>query len=264
MLPRLALVVIGLSGCPRLLPLDYGTDGPAADGPALIKRIEFADAQVIAVQGDAKLFVDTEQGKGSVSLFVAVLHPAQLHIEQLDFFGRPEGVLVSDGERFGLYDGRQRKFFRGPATAQNLGRFVPIALPPRELASLLLGRVPRVPPISSTLTVDEARRVYGLTITRGQVTQHLDVQPGTHRVLRSRVDGLKTYEIDADEVTAYGSASLAKKLVLNAPSAKTRVELTWKDIVVNETPAVTLFELEPPEGVPVIEVGPTGEAVTAP
>jgi hypothetical protein len=257
------LILVGLSACPRLPPLDYGKDGPAKDAADLLKRIEVAESQVFAVKGDAKLVVDSEQGKGSVSLFVAVVHPARLHIEQLDFFGRPEGVLVTDGEQFGLYDGKQRKFFRGPASAQNLARFVPIALPPRELAALLLGRVPRLPPETSAMTVDEPSRSYQLSLTRGAITQRLSVATGTHRVTRSRVEGLDTYAIDADEVTAFGGATLPRRIVLEAPKAKLTVELLYRDITVNEAPELTLFELEPPEGIPVVEVQANGQAVDA-
>jgi hypothetical protein len=257
----LITVVLGLSACPRLPPLDYGKEGPAKDGAELLKRVEFADAQVISVRGDAKLIVEAPQGKGSVSLFVAVMHPAQIHIESLDFFGRPEGILVSDGERFGLYDAKQRKYFRGPASAENMARFVPIALPPRELAALLMGRVPRVPPESTELSIDEPTRTYRLALKRGAVTQRLAVSTGTHRVTSSRVEGLATYAIDADDLTAFGGTTLARHLTLDAPSAKTKVELLYKDITVNETPEITLFELEPPEGIPVVEVQANGQAV---
>ncbi|MDP3501874.1 MAG: DUF4292 domain-containing protein [Myxococcales bacterium] len=258
------LLSTALFACPRLPPLDYGKDGPAKDGADLLKRIEFADAQIFSVKGDAKLIVESPQGKGSVSLFIAVLHPAQLHIEQLDFFGRPEGVLVTDGERFGLYDAKQRKYFRGPASVENMARFVPIALPPRELASLLLGRVPRVPPESTELTIDEPTRTYGLSLKRGAITQRLNVSTGTHRVTKSRVEGLNTYAIDTDDLAVYGAATLPRHLTLDAPSAKTKVELLYKDIVVNEAPEVTMFEIEPPEGIPVVEVQANGQAVPVP
>jgi hypothetical protein len=255
------LILVGLSACPKLPPLDYGVDGPARDAADLLKRIEVAETQVISVKGDAKLVIDSDQGKGSVSLFVAVLHPARLHIEQLDFFGRPEGVLVTDGEQFGLYDGKERKYFRGPASPQNLARFLPIALPPRELAALMLGRVPRLQAESSTMSVDEASRSYQLTLRRGPITQRLNVSTGTHRITRSRVEGADLYAVDSDALTSFGAATLPRRIVLEAPRAKLTVELLYKDITVNEPPELTLFELEPPEGVPIVEVQANGQAV---
>ncbi len=257
----LLLVLAGTLGCPRLPPLDYGKDGPALDAADLLKRIAVSESQVFSVKGDARLLVDSPQGKGSVSLFVAVLHPAFIHIEQVDFFGRPQGVMVTDGERFGLYDAQQGKYFRGPASVANLARFLPIALPPKELAALLLGRVPRVPGEASDFSIDEPTRSYRLALTRGAITQRLLVSTGTHRVTQSRISGTDTYAIDADEVTSFGAAELPKHLVLDALTAKTKVELFYKDITVNETPEVTLFEIEPPENVPVVEVQADGREV---
>jgi hypothetical protein len=60
-------------------------------------------------------------------------------------------------------------------------------------------------------------------------------------VTKSRVEGLNTYAIDADDLTGYGPATLPKHLTLDAPSANTKVELLYKDITVNEAPEVTMM-----------------------
>jgi hypothetical protein len=251
-----------LCGCPRLPPLEYGKDGPAQDAADLLKRIEVAELSVFSVKGDARLVVDSPQGKGSVSLFVAAMHPSMLHIEQLDFFGRPEGVLVTDGVRFGLYDGRERKYFQGPASAHNMGRFIPLSLPPKELTALLLGRVPRVPAErTSELRVDEASRSYSVSLHHQAVTQALAVSIGTHRVVRSRVTGVKTYAFDAEDLTSFGAATLPRHLTLEASESRLKVELIYKDITVNEAADLTLFDLSPPEGVSVVEVKDDGQVV---
>jgi hypothetical protein len=37
------------------------------------------------------------------------------------------------------------------------------------------------------------------------------------------------------------------------------VELTWKDVTLNEAPDLSMFELEAPEGVPVVELDAQGK-----
>ena len=118
-----------------------------------------------------------------------------------------------------------------------------------------------MPGEASGFSIDEATRSYRLALTRGAITQRLLVSTGTHRVTQSRITGADTYAIDADEVTSYGAAELPKHLVLDALTAKTKVELFYRDITVNETPEVTLFEIEPPENVPVVEVQADGREV---
>lgn len=262
-LALLPLAVGLLAGCPRP-HLDFGKDGEAKSAEELLKRVAQAEAQVVALKGDGKLYVDSPQGKGSVGLFVAVAHPAFIHIEQLDFFNRPQGVLVTDGQDFGLYDAKEGKYFRGPASPANLGRFLPVVLPPAELTALMLGRAPRLPPESSELSVDEKLGVYVLTLKRGAVTQTLHVQPPSHRVVKSTVQGITAYDVEFGDIADYGAVTLPRKIQLVAPSAKTTVELTWKDVTVNEPPDLTLFDLSPPEDVPVVDVDAQGNPRAAP
>lgn len=250
-----------LTGCPRL-PVNFGPQGEAHTAREVLKRVELAESSVISIKGDARLGIDAPSGKGSVTLFVAVAHPNLMHLEQLDFFGRPQGVLVTNGERFGLYDAQAGKYFRGPATATNLGRFLPVVMPPGELVALLLGRVPRVDTDELKLRFDDQRGGYEVTLTKGPITQTVVVKPPEDRVVKSSVVGLNAYDLDLGEVTALGGGgSFAKRVQLTFAHAKTSVELTWKEFEVNQPADLSMFELEAPEGVPVVEVDAQGRPV---
>lgn len=252
-----------IQACPRL-PVDFGKDGEAKSPAELIKRIDLAEAAVVGLKGDGKLVVDAPQGKGSVAIFVGVQEPASVHLEQLDFFGKPQGVLVTDGKQFGLYLAEENRYYRGPASAPNLARFLPVVLPPEELAALLLGRVPRLPAEAQELRFEPEQGVYVLTLHRGAATQTLVVQPPTHRVIKSLVQGVRAYDLELGEVTAYGGVTVPKKLILDVAHAKTHLELTYKDITVNEPPDASLFDATPPEGMPVVEVDEKGVPREAP
>ncbi len=253
----LTLCALALSACPKA-PLSFGKDGEAHTAEELLKRVDLAESQVIGLKGDARLAVDSPQGKGSVSLFLGVFHPAYIHLEQLDFFGKPQGVLTTDGELFGLYDAQSGQYFHGPATAPNLGRFLPLVLPPRELAMLLLGRVPRMPFDSATLELDRDARVYVLTLHQGPAIQTLHVDPVSSRVVKSHVVGVAAYDVECADLETVSGVVYPKRVVLDAADAHTRIELHTKDIALNETPDMTLFDLAAPEGVPVVEVDERG------
>lgn len=248
--------LVALTGCPR--HLDFGKDGEPTSAEDVLKRVDFAEAQVHSVKGDARLGVDSPQGKGSVTLFVAVQEPTSIHIEQLDFFGRPQGSFITDGVRFGLF--AEGKYFHGPATASNLGRFLPVVLPPRELAAIMLGRAPRLAAEHAEFHLDERTGQFVVTLTRGELTQTLWVEPPSYRVVKSEAKNLAAYGLTFGEVTDYGPLSLPKFAAIDATSANTAVELHWKDIAVNEPPDEALFDLSAPEGVPVIEVDGDGAA----
>ena len=253
--------VLALTACPKRIA-DFGKDGEPRSAEELLKRINVAESQIYALKGDAKLIVDAPQGKGAVTLFAAVTHPAYIHIEQLDFFGRPQGVLVTDGTRFGIYMAQEGKYYRGPATAANLARFLPLVMPPAELAAVMLGRAPRIPPESLEMRFDDEVQQLVLVIIRGKVRQTLHVQPPSYRVVKSTAENLNAYDLEFENLSIENGVTLPRHSTLVAPLAKTKMELVWKDVTVNEAPDLTLFELEPPEGIPVVEVGADGLPVT--
>ncbi len=238
--------------------VDFGAHGQQKDVEALEALTAAAEESVYAVKGEAKLKLDTPQAKGGVTLFVAVSHPALIHLESLDFFGRPQAVLVSDGARFGLYRADEGRYYRGPATAANLGRFLPVALPPRELTALLLGRAPRIPHESGELAFLPEAGTYRVTLHEGGVTQTLRVDPKSYRVLDSQVAGVNTYSLVFEGLETSRAGVFPRRIALRTPAAEQTVELRYTDIEVNEAPDLTLFELEPPGGSRVVEVDEAG------
>lgn len=263
MVPQRNLVLIcstlALAACPRHLA-EFGKDGEPKSAQELLSRIGFAESQVYSLKGDAKLIVSSPRGKGALTLFAAVAHPALVHLEQLDFFGRPQGVLITDGDRFGLYTSQDGgRYYRGPASPANLGRFLPLLMPPGELAALMLGRVPRIPADSLQMRFDDALQLLVLEMIRGEVRQTLHVQPPSYRVVRSTVENLDAYELEYGDLSVEGGLTVPKRLLLDAKSANTSLELKWNEVAVNQAPDLTLFELEPPEGVPVVEVDANGD-----
>lgn len=265
MMPRFRTALFGcalltLAACPKRA-VDFGKDGEPRSAEDLLNRVNWAEKQVFALKGDAKLFVDSPQGKGAVPVFAAVSHPAFIHLEQFDFFGRPQGVLVTDGARFGLYLAQEGKYYRGPASPANLSRFLPVVMPPAELAAVMLGRAPRIPRGSVEMSFDPTLEAYVLVITQGDVRQTLHVKPPSYRVIKSTAENVVAYSLSFGALVTEGTATVAKELTLDAQSAKTKVEWGWKEVTVNEAPDLTLFEMEPPEGIPVVEVDENGVSI---
>ncbi len=239
------------SACPHR-PVDLGKDGAPTSAEDLLKRVESAEAQVTSINGDAKLFVDSPQGKGAVDLFLAVAQPASLHIEQLDFFGRPQAVMMTDGHAFGLF--QDGKFMRGTATPENLSRLLPIVLPPQELAAVMLGRAPRIAHESLEMRFDDRSQHFMLMLKRGAAVQTLEIAPPSYRVVHSSAKGFDAYELGFSDITDQNGVSLPKSVTLNAASAKTKLELTLKTVTLNEEPDPSMFVPEPPGDVPVIDI----------
>ncbi len=259
---RTAVVVtlfLGLTGCPRAVPLDFGVNGEPKSVDDVLTRVDMAELSITSLKGDARLKVKLDDKGGSTGVFVAVADPAFIHLEILDFFGRPQSVLSTDGRVFGLYDGQQNRFFRGPATAENLGRALPVTMPPPQLAALLLGRVPRLEGAKAEMIFDREHGVFVVTLTRDDAQQRLEVAPPSYRVIKSAITAEQGYSVAFSELDQVGAYVLARHAVLEAPG--THLELSYKDVELNVKPDPALFAPAAPENVPQVELDGSGHEI---
>ncbi len=257
----LKVACLCLAGCPHRV--DFGKEGEIKEASQLLALTSAAEAQVFGVKGESKIRVDSPATKGVLTLFVAVTHPCLIHLESLDFFGKPTAVLVSDGQRFGLFQAEEGKYYRGPASPQNISRFLPVVMPPEELTALLLGRAPRIPAEQAELSFDGEAKAYRVILKKGVVTQTVWIHPAHHRVIRSEVRGVAAYDLLFENIERVGEVTYPRKVVLSAQAANTRLELLYKDVEVNAPPDLTLYALEPPAQVPIVEVDALGNPTPA-
>jgi outer membrane lipoprotein-sorting protein len=244
------------SACPKRL--EFGPEGRIDDADVLYKHVRERQSQVVTLEGDSKLHVDSPQGSGTLSMFVAISRPSLLHLETFDFFNRPVASLVSDGQRFGLYQSQGNTFYQGPASPENVSRFLPVVLPSEELVMVMLGQAPLLPPERMTLELNEKERVYVLTLFRGPARQTLRVDPKYLRIVKSQVTGVPGYDLAFDDFKQRGDLLFPGKVELTAAVADTKLELRYQQVTLNGRPDLTLYELAPPEGAKVVEVDERG------
>ncbi|MCI0571929.1 MAG: DUF4292 domain-containing protein [Myxococcaceae bacterium] len=248
------------AGCPRRL--EFGPEGPLDDPRAVLSRVDAADARVQALTSEGKLTVDSPQARGTLGVFVAVARPSLLRVELFDFFGRPQGLLVVNADRFGFYSAQENRFFTGPASSENVSRFLPLELPTRELVPLLLGEAPRLSTDELGLRVSQEALAYVVRLSAGKAVQELYVHPRFFRALRSEVKGMAAYDVAFDDFVQEGDIAFPRHLVLASQAAKARLELRYSDLTLNPQPDPSLFEIVAPPDVPVLEVDERGVPVT--
>lgn len=249
------------SACPKRI--EFGPEGELTDASVVYQRVRENQDNILTLEGDSKLRVESPQGSGTLSMFVSVTRPALLHLETFDFFNRPVASLVSDGKGFGLYQTETNTYYQGPASPENVSRFLPVVLPNQELVAIMLGQVPLIPPERMTLELDRKEGVYVLTLHRGPATQVLQVHTKYLRVLKSQVRGVPGYDLGFDDFQEKGTLIFPGKVELVAEQAKTKLQLRYQQISLNGRPDLTLYELLPPEGAKVVEVDERGQELPA-
>lgn len=230
--------------------------GPPPDAATLLARVEKAHALPDTLSCDARASVDAPERGGRYSLHVLVKRPASIRIEAILPTGDPGAVLVAERGRFALLDLRNNVFYRGPATPRNLSRLLPVPFAPDELVSLLTGAMPALPFVEgissardgNALVLRFAGRDLAQEVALGQDLRLL-------RVRRTTARGDLLWEVTLDEhEDDSGGAQVPKLLHLDAPGARTRVDLRLRNLVSNRPPAAGAFVLNPPKGTRIEEV----------
>ena len=250
-----ASLALVLAGCPphRVTP---PKEGETAD--AVLARLEAAEGKVQRARGEGRLKAEGKDGKLLVTVFAAAEAPASVHLEQLDFFGRPLVVLASDGAHFTLFDGQKGKWYRGPATAQTMARFFPVALSPPELAALLLGNAPRPKPTEPpTLTIE--KDLSKLTLVSAARTDELLVSADTDRVELARLGLPLGATVTYGEWGESNGVKVPRRVKWDRTDGTLQLELSWKEVELNGAADPSLFALTIPEGTTVIELDGRGE-----
>jgi outer membrane lipoprotein-sorting protein len=254
------LLALLLAGCPRG-PIQFGAQGEITDARQMLAILAKQDARFVTLQGDAKFKVESPQANGTVSQYLAVTRPAALHIETFNFFGKPVSVLVSDGERFSLYDADKNIFYEGPATVEAMSRFLPIALAPVEVVALMLGQVPRIPASDGKLVLDPDKRRYQLTLQAQGATQVLDIDPTTLDVLGSTVRGVSAYDLALGDYQNEPGGRFPHQITLTASSGNVVLTYRYTDVKVNGEPDLSLFHEDPPKGARQVRLDEKGNPV---
>ena len=132
----LALLALG-ANCGRAAPPSRFPDAEAA-----LERMHGCYACSRGIQGEAKVVYFGDEGRVRGDLLYKAELPDRVRFDVVSPFGATLSTLTSDGQRFSLFDLRQKVFLRGAASACNLARFTQVPMPPHALVQLLRGEAP--------------------------------------------------------------------------------------------------------------------------
>ena len=244
-----AAVCLLLCACPK--PMVPG----GLDAEGLYAQVQAAHRVPETLSCQAKAIIEAPENSGRWPLHILARRPGSLRLEGLTPLGDPAAILVADQGRFAFADLRNNVFFRGPATPRNLSRLIPAPLTADEIVALITGAVPDLPngvPQSAKREGDG----YVLVLAAPGVLQSAGLGDDL-RVLwvrRTSERGDILWEVTLEEHEATGGAQVPRVLHLEAPQAKTKVDLRLRNVVASEPPPANAFQLAPPPGSKIEEV----------
>jgi len=149
-------------------------------GQAAIDRLRATGACGLGVQASAKIDHFGKQGRirGDVLFFARA--PASIRMDIVSPFGATLATLSSDGSRFALSDLREKRFYRGRASACNIARLTTLPVPGDVLVDLLRGQAPILKRTSEPTIAWSGRGYYVVDIASTREAReeiHLEPHP---------------------------------------------------------------------------------------
>jgi hypothetical protein len=225
------------TGCHRSAP-----PSRFPDAASLLSRLREEQSCSRGLVGEGKIDYFGKEGRVRGSLLFMASTPDRVRLDVVSPFGATISTLTSDGQKFALYDLRQRVFLHGPANACNLAQFTHVPMPPHALVSLLRGEPPLLKHRPEQATLDwEAGRYVIRIQSLHQATQEIAVSP-----------------IDADYDKPYSQ----QRLELSSVEVRQQSYVLYRAELAQHDPTHTAPPRSDPDGIDP-DVPPSGPACEA-
>lgn len=257
-------VVALLAGCAH-------TKGASATRPYPEPAAEALRATLLAHQGAvrsmnarvrATSWLGGERVRATVNMLVE--RDGHLRFEAEVSLQGTVATLATDGQRFALYDARKNELERGPACPENVASLVRIPLAPADVAAVLLGDGPAPPAADGGAVAWDAGQsadTLALALPAGGALRFFFRGTGDDRTViaveRIGVDGQRAWRASYDDFAGGGPVRLPSliRFAERDNSFDDGVEIRFKDRTLNAAAPAGAFQLSPPPGASVKEVG---------
>ncbi|MFK5925655.1 MAG: hypothetical protein QM483_03395 [Desulfuromusa sp.] len=239
-------LLVGLTGCIRPSEPDW-TDIPTAD--QLLVHLASTSGRYSSLDGAASVSLTTRDKFFTSQQFLLLQKPDLLRTDVLTGFGQLILQMTSDGETLSVFlkttvPGR---FLRGPASYENIFRFIRIPLATKDLLALLLYDPPLIDyqNYSVELTSGALKLVLSNNNNRQELLFDRQLQVIGCHYFRA---GKQYLSVDYQEFSKKSHFPHLVKIAM--PLEQTRVKVNFSELKVNERINIVQFHLEKPENIP--------------
>jgi len=245
LLAGLLALLLGACAVPRPAPVV-----PTADRDQLVGRLQQLARAYSSLRGLAKVRLATGEGVRTSSQVLIAERPDRFRVEVLAMFGTPLAILASDGSLFSAYLPGRSEFYRGPASADNLRRFIRLPLAARDLVGLLLYQPPLL----------ENRDSWAVTTPQGPqlilenasgAHQEIEFDSGLRVVASRYFDAEGTLQLSARYDQFASESGFPSRMQLQLPGEELTAEIEFSELEINAAIDAGLFRLAPPAGLEV-------------
>jgi outer membrane lipoprotein-sorting protein len=235
------LLLLLLTACGRP-PQPVWTDLPTA--AQLLERWQDAQGRYRSLDAEVRVVLTTGGKSLSSQQFLLLERPDRVRVDVVSGFGQPLLQLTSDGEQLAVFlnTSAPGRFFRGPATDENVARFTRLPLATRSLIQLLLYDPPLIEAPLATIRTQEDKLL--LSLENADRRQELWFDQQLRLVACHYLAGEEP--LLAVQYQQFADDGFPRRMALDLVREVTRVTLQFADLRTNLAIAPAKFVLQQP------------------
>ncbi len=251
-IPALCLLLLVFCGCAAAPTITARLDVSSPKTALEHIAAQFpADAALLAL-ADVRVATHTKEGAYPLKLAVLLKRPALLRMEAIPLFGPPAFFLsVRDGT-LKVFLNETRVFYVGRATADNVGRYLPLKMGPEDLIALLTGSFFDPPGPDTLLQGRPEGDHYRIDLVEPRKRRSLWVRTkdGFLEILEVYAEQQLLYRVRFEEPLHMEGRVLPQKITFVSEGIDgVSVNIRYRDIQLLKDVDPELFDLEAPPGV---------------
>lgn len=240
----LMIIMLLLSACAGKTAMEW-QDIP--EPTVLLAELQSRSGLYRRLDAAAQVGLKTEGKYFSSQQFIVLERPDRLRLDVLTGFGQLVLQLASDGHELAVFDNRQvpGQFFHGPASEKNIGRFIRLPLPVRDLLPVLLYAPPLIAFDHSRSLTSDSRLI--LAIEDGDRLQELDFDQNYY-LLGCRYFYAGQLQLEVEYHKFDPVDHFPRTIRIRVPGTETLLTLTYSELKLNSAIDASRFRLDAPMG----------------
>jgi hypothetical protein len=236
-----------LSGCAGRRVAVSGMEYPSPE--AALKALKSSDPGDRTITVTARIEIKRHNEQLLMKAALMMRRPTHLRLESIPLFGPPDFFLSIEAGEIRVFLPGKGIFYLDRATEENLSRFFPLAMPPAEMVSLLMGRLPETEETVSSRGGEWEDGMYRVDqYGSGRRILSLWIDPAGDLLRRIRTfteEGNIAYTADFEEHARAGAGFLPQRLSITREAVSLAVRYTDVGLDDDEDS----FALPVPEGI---------------
>ncbi len=228
----------------------------------LFERTKAANPVHDVLRGQARVSVSSLSDNYRVTEMVFAKRPSFLRLETVGPLGQTLLFLATDLKKVFIYSPTENRYYSGLASKKNLSLLVPLPFKAADIIELLQGRVDLDNYFPKSMSFDELKGIYELTVSpleSGRGMALLTVDGRTFSILAMKLyDSENNLIIDGTfrDFEAPTNTAVPMTMAYKVPDEGTfvKIGIEYADVDVNAPIDDSRFVLDPPRGVQEIDL----------